>query len=839
MHQALDLGDHGTCVTVNDLFGNMPVRVKSRALALERLDELEREWDNMRYLLVSLMLANDRLSKLVLSDAARSKKIVIRLGTPSPKHALVGQNEGELNLKRISSILAQSGMVNFRDLDSWHTLSASVPDLTIRAVISLLPSPTKRVQFISLGIKSLFWRNSSNVLFDEINRLFVLSDFGQTRVADDGSARWSLPDRSDAPSGASVQSGTRPVNKRPMFYIRIDTSSARELCDEGYESFPEYDKSVQRITDVLGAMIHEFLKQHNLRPRAKKGRGKMSDRAQQTSAAYQKDTGSITSAKRRDLVSTTEEAFSGRLKLPSLRRSTSTYPGQSFDNWSRIKAAKEPTTSSAPQLQDEMPSGKEKADRDKEVNPSLLDASTGLKSSKATSEISPLLDMAGNDDNVQPEVESSGIPTDKVITWIDPRTGKNHLSNARTGQTIAPFFPALRPRSTGFVTATSKLGSIHRPQSAPTSTQSLWVDNLLKTWDNPVFRRTEKPISSVDMGANRPSPAGLPSHNCFRSIGSLNNSHVAKFRGKLWGKGLETAEVIAQVDRKFILAKVSATPLQCPGDCNSEDALVLIDQHAADERCRIEQLFQELFEPAFSTESGDQVGRVRSVKIEPIMFEVSSAESALFRKYLDFFGDWGVHYETESRYASAASVSVRSLPILIAERCRLEPDLVIDLVRREIWTREEDGSRPLGLRNMRAKEPFGSQVMCLSDEEDLLPTDTRGQAGSSSASWVHRLSGCPQSLIDLLNSRACRSAIMFNDSLSIEECQALVSRLARCAFPFQCAHGRPSMIPILDLRSLADASGFSYLDIDDVAPDYVDDSAGISFMEAFRARYTG
>ena len=40
---------------------------------------------------------------------------------------------------------------------------------------------------------------------------------------------------------------------------------------------------------------------------------------------------------------------------------------------------------------------------------------------------------------------------------------------------------------------------------------------------------------------------------------------------------------------------------------------------------------------------------------------------------------------------------------------------------------------------------------------------------------------------------------MFNDPLSKEECAALVSRLAVCVFPFQCAHGRPSMVPVLDL----------------------------------------
>lgn len=40
---------------------------------------------------------------------------------------------------------------------------------------------------------------------------------------------------------------------------------------------------------------------------------------------------------------------------------------------------------------------------------------------------------------------------------------------------------------------------------------------------------------------------------------------------------------------------------------------------------------------------------------------------------------------------------------------------------------------------------------------------------------------------------------MFNDPLTYEECTALIIRLSSCALPFTCAHGRPSMVPVLDL----------------------------------------
>jgi len=66
-------------------------------------------------------------------------------------------------------------------------------------------------------------------------------------------------------------------------------------------------------------------------------------------------------------------------------------------------------------------------------------------------------------------------------------------------------------------------------------------------------------------------------------------------------------------------------------------------------------------------------------------------------------------------------------------------------------------------------------------------------------SWLAALHRCPKELVDLVNSKACRGAIMFNDSLSQEQCERLIAQLASTAFPFQCAHGRPSMIPLVAL----------------------------------------
>lgn len=78
----------------------------------------------------------------------------------------------------------------------------------------------------------------------------------------------------------------------------------------------------------------------------------------------------------------------------------------------------------------------------------------------------------------------------------------------------------------------------------------------------------------------------------------------------------------------------------------------------------------------------------------------------------------------------------------------------------------------------------------------------------------------PRALIRLLQSKACRGAIMFGDELSYDQARKLVAAVAECDLPFQCAHGalviaffcssflhsystgRPSMVPLLNFGSL-------------------------------------
>ncbi|NXT58145.1 MLH3 protein, partial [Pluvianellus socialis] len=60
----------------------------------------------------------------------------------------------------------------------------------------------------------------------------------------------------------------------------------------------------------------------------------------------------------------------------------------------------------------------------------------------------------------------------------------------------------------------------------------------------------------------------------------------------------------------------------------------------------------------------------------------------------------------------------------------------------------------------------------------------------------------PLTFLKVLASQACHGAIKFNEHLSLEESCRLIEALSSCQLPFQCAHGRPSMMPLADTDHL-------------------------------------
>ncbi|XP_057376522.1 DNA mismatch repair protein Mlh3-like isoform X2 [Daphnia carinata] len=212
---------------------------------------------------------------------------------------------------------------------------------------------------------------------------------------------------------------------------------------------------------------------------------------------------------------------------------------------------------------------------------------------------------------------------------------------------------------------------------------------------------------------------------------------------------MSNIRVINQVDQKFIC---------CVTQEGDKRYLVLVDQHAAHERICLERLMQ-----MHSTKNEDGYVQVQSSPIQPhLSMSFYSQDLEMIQKLSVEFTRYGLHMQF-----SDSSVVVTRVPACFLAR-------EINEIQRK--------------RNSLYKD----LVMALI-EETISEYTKNG-----------RLSTCilPVQIRNVLNSLACHGAIKFGDELSLLQCTQLVRALGQCDVPFQCAHGRPLLAPLLELGEL-------------------------------------
>ncbi|XP_020554294.1 DNA mismatch repair protein MLH3 isoform X2 [Sesamum indicum] len=203
---------------------------------------------------------------------------------------------------------------------------------------------------------------------------------------------------------------------------------------------------------------------------------------------------------------------------------------------------------------------------------------------------------------------------------------------------------------------------------------------------------------------------------------------------------LEDAKVLSQVDKKFIAVVAGKT-------------LAIIDQHAADERIRLEELRHKVLSGEMKTVT------YLDAEQELVLPEIGHQ---LLHNYAEEIQTWGwicnIHSHDGSSFVKHLDFLNRQPAIvkLLAVPCILGVNLTdIDL---------------------------------LEFLQQLADTD-----GSSTI---------PPSVHRVLNNKACRGAIMFGDTLLPSECSLIVEELKRTSLCFQCAHGRPTTVPLVSLDLL-------------------------------------
>ncbi|KAL3823206.1 hypothetical protein ACHAXA_003485 [Cyclostephanos tholiformis] len=203
---------------------------------------------------------------------------------------------------------------------------------------------------------------------------------------------------------------------------------------------------------------------------------------------------------------------------------------------------------------------------------------------------------------------------------------------------------------------------------------------------------------------------------------------------------LSSAEVIAQVELKFIIIKTCGI-------------ICAVDQHAADERVALEKLERALSNP-------------------------------------------DIHNDTVIR------MTKRSIPKKdLVKQIRVNPPKRLSLSQKDVATAKYHSSllKKWGFSFEEAEDGTlltltGLPVVC-----DRIATVHNFLSFVKELSQFSGGEICPTFVKNILKSNACRYAIMFGDELSREMQIDLINGLSKCEMSFICAHGRPCVIPLFDM----------------------------------------
>lgn len=231
---------------------------------------------------------------------------------------------------------------------------------------------------------------------------------------------------------------------------------------------------------------------------------------------------------------------------------------------------------------------------------------------------------------------------------------------------------------------------------------------------------------------------------------------------------LTNLRTIGQVDSKYLLAV-------------SGKLILIVDQHAADERVKLEQFLQGGsgsddrggLEAATSQKLSSSV-RERSLSgTQAVSEQISLTESDMYTLITrrKVFSEWKFIFD---HVTIPDSDSITSKVLADCPRLRSADDM------RTVRLTQV----PLVYGEALTGHDFVEFIQSLSGHDSLIAPLSLLQ---------------PPSLRRIAASKACRTAIRFGDKLSLFECSDIMKKLSRTELPFQCAHGRPSVVPLLIL----------------------------------------
>ncbi len=271
-----------------------------------------------------------------------------------------------------------------------------------------------------------------------------------------------------------------------------------------------------------------------------------------------------------------------------------------------------------------------------------------VESTSASSDSTSASGSAGSHQSESSESTGAGATTDT------PDSG----ANATASESTDPPADRTRTDSTsGSRTSTARSESSKANESAKASDSTSTMDRTQRQSDTHSDRggSTGEPTHTADSGAGVPASKFTGPHDQETLSGDLATAEASY-------DSLPRLRVLGQLHETYLVAE-------------TDGGLVLIDQHAADERVNYERL-QEAF-------AGDTTAQSLA---QPVEIELTAGESALFDAYQEALASLGFYANREGR-----TVSVTTVPTVLDET--LAPERLRDVLSSVIDADESAGEQ--------------------------------------------------------------------------------------------------------------------------------------------------
>ncbi|KAF4619993.1 hypothetical protein D9613_005289 [Agrocybe pediades] len=278
------------------------------------------------------------------------------------------------------------------------------------------------------------------------------------------------------------------------------------------------------------------------------------------------------------------------------------------------------------------------------------------------------------------EIYASTEGISEEIVWEDLSTGERFVVDSRTGNSSGQAMVQPRMNAEDMVRRDGRR-TLRQRETHTMATDSGVTKNPIPMWleralmSNQAYAMTQNAIPSAKVLLPPPhNPAAQnirfkDKKGCQKELNHGPNdpfhfevenleamfTHSAH---RLSKDDIRHAEIISQVDRKFIVCRVrkrsndSVSPQETGGgECSHSSVLILIDQHAADERIRVERILKELLLGFLNSKDG--TGGVRRRELNPPRPILLTQHEALIIKRSqddrEMLRKWGVEFAELSK----------------------------------------------------------------------------------------------------------------------------------------------------------------------------------------------